>query len=240
MTRAIPQQAVDFIKGFEGRELTAYLCPAGVLTVGYGHTGPDVTPGLKITNAQAEALLRQDLGVAAARLESRIGPVVDELSEPQFCALLSFVLNLGANEKWSIWKVLKGRQFDQVPSQLMRFVNAGGKPLKGLVRRRTAECELWHADASDEVVPSAVTRATPTPPTPSDTKPLSQSKSFMTGAATTIVAATTAVGEVSKAVSPFAAQSEVVAHLVSTLALIAAGLAVATLLFVYLKKRSAS
>jgi len=52
---------VNLIKSFEGLSLTAYTCPAGVLTVGYGHTGPDVTPGKKVTEQQAEALLKKDL-----------------------------------------------------------------------------------------------------------------------------------------------------------------------------------
>ena len=55
------QAGVDLIKSFEGCELKAYVCPAGVLTIGYGHTGPDVTPGMKITQAEAERLLKQDL-----------------------------------------------------------------------------------------------------------------------------------------------------------------------------------
>ena len=171
MTRAIPDLAVDFVSRWEGCELAAYRDVVGILTVGYGHTGSDVIAGLKITKAQARALLADDLRVAAARLTARIGPVVDELTEAQYAALLSFVFNLGANPSWTIWKLLKARKFDQVPPQLMRFVNAGGKVVPGLVNRRAAEASLWHTVAVDEgahepAPPSSVTRSTPTPPTP--------------------------------------------------------------------------
>jgi len=49
------------IKGWEGCRLTAYKCPAGVLTIGYGHTGKDVKPGMKITQTQADALFETDV-----------------------------------------------------------------------------------------------------------------------------------------------------------------------------------
>lgn len=240
--RPIPELAVDFVTKWEGCELKAYKDVAGVLTIGVGHTGPDVVAGLVITKAQARALLRDDLRIAAARLDARIGSVVADLSDEQYAALLSFVFNLGANPKWTIWKLLKARKLDEVPAQLMRFINAGGKPVKGLANRRAAECALWvsgHPEAVNELPPSSITRSSPTPPTPTDTKPLVQSKSFMTTAAAGITTATVAVGEVSKAVSPFADQSETVARVVATLATLAALLAVAALVLVWMKRKRA-
>ena len=53
---------LELIKKFEGMRLRAYVCPAGVWTIGYGHTGSDVRDGLKITEEEAEALLRKDVG----------------------------------------------------------------------------------------------------------------------------------------------------------------------------------
>jgi hypothetical protein len=185
-------------------------------------------------------LLKADLEVAAARLEARIGAaVVEALTPAQYAALLSFVFNLGANASWTIWKVLKARRFEEVPPQLMRFVNAGGRVVRGLVNRRAAECALWHEaeGAPAPAPPSSVTRASPTPPTPADSKPLAASRSFTTAAATGVTAAAVAVGEVSKAVSPYAAQSALVGRCVSTLALVAAVLAVAALVFAWLKRR---
>jgi lysozyme len=253
--REVPREGVDFIKTEEKCVLVCYSTDgAGVPTIGYGSTSgltkADVGV-LKINRAEAERRLRSDLATAAAALQRKIGAdVVALLTESQYAALVSFVFNLGTGNpkkpEWSIWKVLRAKQFDQVPMQMMRFVNAKQpdgtvKRLAGLVSRRTAEVALWHEDDADAAPapPSSETRSVATPPTPADTKPLTQSKSFMTAAATTIAAASGAVGEISKTVSPFAAQSDVVAHIVSTLAMIAAGLAVATLLFVYLKKRSA-
>lgn len=241
--RPIPPLAIDFVARWEGRRLAAYRDVAGVLTVGYGHTGPDVFEGQTITVARARALLEADLVIAAARLCERVGEaVVEALTASQYAALLSFAFNLGANPKWRIWKVLKARRFDEVPPQLMRFVNAGGRVVQGLVNRRAAECALWHEPAQaapQEEPPSSVTRVTPTPPTPADSKPLTASKSFTTAAATGVATAAVAVGEVSRAVSPYAAQSEIVQRWVSTLAVAAAVLAVAALVFAWLKRRGA-
>jgi lysozyme len=256
MSRPVPNRCVEFIKAEEKCVLTCYDTDgAGVPTIGWGSTfglTKDDVGKLTITVAQATMRLRTDLATAAQALERKIGPVVNDLSESQYSALVSFVFNLGTGNpkkpEWRIWKLLRGKAFDQVPGEMGLFVNVtvGGvrKPLRGLVNRRNAEIALWHEDGESSVVapPSSVTRSTPTPPTPpaSSAKPLSQSKSFMTAGATTIAAASGAIGEISKTVSPYAASSELVGRIVSTLALVAAGLAVATLIFVWLKKRSAS
>lgn len=236
--RAIPDTAVELVLRWEGVKLVAYQDIVNVWTIGAGHTGPDVVPGLRITQAQARALLKDDLKIAATRLHARIGDVVEELSENQYAALLSFVFNLGANPSWTIWKVLKARQFDQVPAQIIRFVNAGGKRVQGLVNRRTAEVALWNAvEHHEEPLPSSVTRSIETPPTPIDSKPLVQSKSFMTAGATTIAAGSAAVAQVTQTLQPFSYNSELVGRVVSTLAVIGAALALATLIFVWLKKK---
>ena len=170
MTRPIPDLAVDFVSQWEGCELSAYRDVAGVWTVGFGHTGADVIPGLRITKAQAMALLKDDLRVAAARLEARVGKeVLAALSEEQFTALLSFAFNLGANPSWTIWKVLKARKFDQVPPQLMRFVNAGGKVVSGLVNRRAAE---WNF-----TLPASNASGSKSPPSQSSSSSASSSAS---------------------------------------------------------------
>lgn len=243
--RPIPDRAVSFVAQREGCELRAYADPASggaPYTIGYGHTGPEVRLGLKITQEQATNYLRADLATARARLAAQIGDVMDELSEAQFSALLSFVLNLGATSSWTIWKVLRARQFDQVPAQLMRFTNAAGKPNKGLMNRRAAECDLWAEDAPDEPLPSSVTRSTPTPPTPTETKPAHKSKTLMGGMATAGLTLATLVSEhikpVLDAISPFVASSPIVGRVQSTLVTLAAGAAVATVVFLWLKRRN--
>lgn len=240
--RPIPPEAVDLTARFEGLRLTAYQDIVGVWTIGYGSTGPHVTPSLRITKERARELLRADLKTAALRLAGVVKQsVIDDLTDGQYAALLSFVFNLGANKSWTIWKVLNAGQLEAVPGQMRRFVNAGGKRVQGLVNRREAEAAMFSADlhAADEVLPSSVTRSTPTPPTPEPVKPLAESKTFLTAGATAVAAAATGVAEVSKTVAPYAAQSEFVGRLVSTLALLGAGLAVATLVFAWLKHRGA-
>ena len=78
---------------FEGCRLTAYQDQVGVWTIGYGHTGPDVKPGMTITNAQAEALLAQDVKSAAACVNNVVSV---QLAQREFDALVDFVFNLGA------------------------------------------------------------------------------------------------------------------------------------------------
>jgi lysozyme len=74
----------DLIRKYEGEKLKAYLCPAGVWTIGVGHTGPDVKPGLVITTARSDELLRSDV----ARFESAISGLLRvQVTQNQFDAL---------------------------------------------------------------------------------------------------------------------------------------------------------
>lgn len=242
--RPVPQQAVELVSRWEGLELSAYPDPAtggDPWTIGYGHTGPDVKRGLKITTAHALKLLRDDLGIAAARLATVVRrDVIEELDDCQYGALLSFVFNCGANKTWTIWKVLNARQFDQVPVQLARFVNAGGRKMKGLVNRRNAEIALWNEAEPDEDLPSSVTRSMKTPPTPTNSKPLVQSNSFMATAAGGATSAAVGVTAVADNIRPFAFDSEAVSRLLAVLALVAAILTIGGAVFVWLNKRQAN
>lgn len=144
-TRPVPQAALDLIRAFEGLRLTAYRCPAGVLTIGYGHTGPDVLDGMTITKEKAEELLRCD----AARAGDVICAEVNvPLTDDQFAALVSFVFNVGANNfrGSTLLRLLNRGWHEQVPPQLIRWNKAGGEVLGGLVRRRSMECKLWNRE----------------------------------------------------------------------------------------------
>lgn len=143
--RPIPQIAVDFIRSLEGVRKTAYQDSVGVWTIGVGSTS-NVTPGLTITDAEIDERLAADLQTAAWRLQARIGPIMDGLSDNKFAALLSFVFNVGARESWTIWKVIRAKRFADVPTELRKFVYAGGKKLNGLINRREHEAELWMID----------------------------------------------------------------------------------------------
>ncbi len=134
-------EGLSLIKKFEGCELYAYQCSAGVWTIGYGHT-KDVEPGMQITKEDAEEMLVEELH----EYESYINDFVTApLSQNQFDALVSWVYNLGpANLKSStMLKVLNAGDYDEVPAQMKRWNKAGGKRLEGLIRRREAESLLF-------------------------------------------------------------------------------------------------
>ncbi len=239
--RPVPASASTFVAGHEGLRLVAYLDQGGVWTVGYGHTGPEVKDGLKITQAKARKLLEADLVIASSRLHAVVKrEVIDDLTENQYVALLSFVFNLGANKKWTLWRRLNARQFDQVPVELMRFTYVGKIKVRGLVNRRAAEFALWSTDepgSVDEEPGSAATRRDETPPVHRDPKPLFKSSSFVATAATGVTGASVGISEVSHAINPYADQSEVIGRVAGVLAAITAMLAVAALVFVWLKRR---
>ena len=144
-TIAIPQQAVDLIKNFEGLKLSSYLCSANVWTIGYGTTrinGKAVTAGMTCTEQQAEEYLKNDLQVFAKAI-NRLVKV--PLTDNQFSALLSFTYNLGvgALEKSTLLKKLNEGSYGAAQAEFLKWIRAGGKILPGLVRRRGEEAELF-------------------------------------------------------------------------------------------------
>jgi lysozyme len=133
---------IDLIKRSEGLRLTSYRCPAGVLTIGYGHTGPDVPPGLTITPDYADALFRGDL----ERAERAVNDLVTvPLLQGQFDALCDFVFNLGENalRKSTLLKMLNRQDYTSAGHQLIKWVYVKGEVSKGLLRRRTDARDLW-------------------------------------------------------------------------------------------------
>jgi lysozyme len=138
----ISQKGVNLVKKFEGLELKAYKDSVGVVTIGYGSTGPHVFMGQVITEAQAEALLIKDL----SRFESGVTELVKvPLTQNQFDALVSFSFNLGlGNLKSStLLKKLNAKDYLGASKEFERWNKAGGKVLNGLTRRRLAEKELF-------------------------------------------------------------------------------------------------
>lgn len=241
--RAVSQTAIDFIKAHEGCSLIVYLDSAHILTVGYGHV-TTLPLGSVITQAQADAYLEADVGVAATRLCQIVKPdVISSLTENQYAALTSFAFNVGANPDWTIWKVLNARQYDQVPAELMRFVNAGGKKVQGLVNRRADEVKLWSTDEPGSVEDggsSAVTRGTPTPPTSKDPTPASLQPKIIAGALTAVTAGSSAVASVTSEAQPFAGKSHLVDHVLVILATAGFCMAVLTGVLMWLSHRQAN
>ena len=127
----------ELIKSFEGLELEAYLCPADIWTIGYGHTG-NVKEGDSITKAEAEALLDKDLRTFRNGVK-RLVKV--PLNENQFGALVSFAYNLGLGslQNSTLLKMLNAGDYTGAADQFLRWNKSGGKVLTGLVRRREAE-----------------------------------------------------------------------------------------------------
>lgn len=144
----------DLIKQFEGFRSKAYLCPAGILTIGFGHTGTDVLPGMRVTEAQADELLKRDVARFALMVEKAL---TAKVSQGQFDALVSFCFNTGpgkAGVKDGLISLKNGN-----PSSLLRKTNSGdklgaaaeldkwtkanGQELRGLVARREAEQRLY-------------------------------------------------------------------------------------------------
>lgn len=138
----VSQRGIDLIKEFEGLELTSYEDAAGVLTIGYGHTGEDVKLGDVISKEQAEKLLRCDLEEAEQGVTRN---VTVPLTQNQFDALVSFTYNLGtkALAGSTLLRELNKGRYESAAAQFERWVYAGGKKLKGLIRRRIAEKQLF-------------------------------------------------------------------------------------------------
>lgn len=135
--------AVDLIKEFEGCILNAYRDPVGIWTIGYGTT-KGVKPGMKISKAEAESLLLKDIEevrVPALRKMIKVAVTGNEL-----CALVSLCYNIGtgALAKSTLMKKLNANRSDEeVANEFLKWNKAGGKVLKGLVRRRKAERSLF-------------------------------------------------------------------------------------------------
>lgn len=137
----VPHAAVELVKLFEGFRADAYLCPADVWTIGYGHTG-SVHFGDVVTEAEAETLLEFDLHHSANIVKKYVQV---PLNENQRAALISFVFNVGgaAFQKSTLLVRLNKHEYAAVPSELAKWVRANGFVLDGLKRRRAAEADLW-------------------------------------------------------------------------------------------------
>ena len=142
-------EGLALIKKFEGLELEAYQCAAGVWTIGYGHT-KDVQPGDVWSESHANHMLEVELEEFEEYINDN---VTVALSQNQFDALVSWVYNLGpANLKAStMLKVLNSGDYEGVPAQIKRWNKAGGKVLEGLIRRREAEALLFTGRDWNEV-----------------------------------------------------------------------------------------
>ena len=137
------QVLIDHIKKSEACSLTVYKCPAGVLTIGYGHT-KGVKPGDRITQYQAEQFLKEDL----AQFEAVANKCKNIGTQGRYDAVVDFIYNCGP-DKWNSSTLKKyiesNRKIWEIQEQFLRWVNSGGKKLGGLVTRR-----IWEANRFNE------------------------------------------------------------------------------------------
>ena len=133
---------INFIKRTEALRLTTYKDAKGVLTIGYGHTGADVLPGLTITQSRAEELLRSDL----ARFEAVASKTPGVRTQGQFDAVTDFVYNCGPGnfQNSTLRKyITTGRKDWEIQEEFLKWTRSGGVKLGGLVSRRIWEAARW-------------------------------------------------------------------------------------------------
>lgn len=158
-------EGLALIKSFEGLRLTAYRCPAGVWTIGYGTTSAagvgKIEAGMKITQVQAESMLIRSL---VDYEEGVLRALVIRPTQNQFDALVSLAYNIGigAMSKSSVVKALNRGDVAKAGDSFMLWNKAGGKVLPGLVRRREAEKTLFLRSSGSAKSP-AVVKASLTP-----------------------------------------------------------------------------
>lgn len=137
----ISEQGLELIKQYEGCKLFAYRDSVGVATIGYGHT-KGVRMGQAITQKQADEFLRDDIVV----VEKTLNQLGINFKQNQFDALCSWAFNLGCGNlthSTMCKNIMTGASDEDVTDQLVKWCNAGGKPLLGLMKRRVAEANVF-------------------------------------------------------------------------------------------------
>ena len=139
MSRHVTDVGIDLVKVYEGFVDHVYICPAGYPTIGYGHLvrKGEVWPE-RISEEEATELLRKDIGHAELAVQRLIRV---PLTDGQFDALVSFTFNLGSGalQRSTMRRKINRGEYIRGANELRRWVYAGGRKLRGLVRRREAE-----------------------------------------------------------------------------------------------------
>ena len=144
MSKPIGAAGLALIKQFEGCRLTAYkpVPTETYWTIGWGHYGPDVREGDRITQAEADAMLAEDCQRFANAVDDPgYVPLTDKLNANQRDALISFAFNCGVG---NLKTLCKGRSLPQICTAMEKYNKAGGKVLVGLTHRRKAEQDLFN------------------------------------------------------------------------------------------------
>ena len=135
------RKGLQLIKDFEGLRLASYKCPAGVWTIGYGHT-KGVKQGQVIDQSKADDYLVEDI----APIERLLNDLRINFRQEQFDALVSWIFNLGASafQRSTLYiRIGTNASDEEITDQIIKWVNAAGKPLVGLKKRRIAEANMF-------------------------------------------------------------------------------------------------
>ena len=144
--------ALEIIKRNEGCVLHTYLCPAGVPTIGYGHTGPDVKPGMEINQAFADALLVRDIQAFEDGVRAAVAPC----TENQIGAMVSLAYNIGltAFRRSTVLRKHNSQSFREAADAFLMWNQAAGREMTGLTRRRHEERALYLSLSPSGVKPT--------------------------------------------------------------------------------------
>lgn len=144
----LSKKGLELIKSFEGCRLTAYKCPSGVWTIGYGHTG-GVHHGLTIRQETADVLLKNDIKKCENHVNDFNNRFKYHFTQEQFDALVSFAMNVG-----NITQLTDNgkRNKRTIADKMLLYNKAGGKTLEGLTKRRKAEHDLFITDMSVDML----------------------------------------------------------------------------------------
>ena len=141
--------AAALARRFEGLYLSPYLCPAGVATIGVGATYYEDGTHVQLTDAPITRMMAEDLllwHVKTVYLPAvlRLCPALVTATPERLAAIIDFAFNLGAGKlkASTLRRRVNAGQWDQVPGELRKWVNGGGRRLTGLVRRHEAEVAL--------------------------------------------------------------------------------------------------
>lgn len=148
------EQGRNLIKQFENLRLDAYLCPAKVPTIGWGHT-KGVKLGQRITVQQAEQMFAEDI----APIERLLNGLKINFRQEQFDALVSWIFNLGAGKFKSSTmykRIVANARDEEITDQMVKWINSGGRPLAGLMVRRVKEANMYLGREAYKIVKNKI------------------------------------------------------------------------------------
>lgn len=149
-------QGKALIKEAEGLRLEAYRCPAGVPTIGWGHTR-GVRMGQRITRQQAEDMLAEDV----APIERQLNDLRLNFRQGQFDALVSWIFNLGAGSfrnSTMLRRITADAPDEDITDQMVKWTYSGRQQLPGLMKRRVAEANLFLGRERYRIVNNKITK----------------------------------------------------------------------------------